>query len=693
MPLRARVLASTAAALLPLLAGLGCAHRQPLPIPDTPQVRKVAVNGNDQIRRKPILDALGTQRTAWWARGVPLRRYWVALDRDLVEQDQQRLLRFYEDHGFFDARAPGVYTEYVGRKHKGHPDDAPQRWVDVTFSVEEGERSIVRDVTFAGHERLPPNLLSNLARRRGLAAGDAFELAAQEAEREAMERVLQHNGYAYAAVRRRAEAWPHDLAVDLSYTFAPGIPARFGAVTIVGLDRIPEKRVRREIRIDEGERYSISRLQRLQGDVFGMGVFSMVTVTPDLSDPTAEVVPVEVTVRESKPASFKLGVGVGLERGRDDAHVSFDFAHKNVFGQLIQLRSYNRFGWAVVPDALSPVSNGPIVEGNLELTEPTPLRALSLWQHAGFEVDLESGYKYLSPSVAIGLDVRLHRTLSAGLSYNYEFFWLYWTDATLFDPDNVEDVPEVDTDGTYNLSYLEQTLTWDARDDPLNTSRGAFARFAIAEAGGFLGGGFDYVKLAWEVRGYIDPVPRKLVLGIRAQAGWIIPWGDTESAPLTQRFTAGGSGSVRGWGRDQLGPRVEPETCDGGGSCFPEDLEPLDEDAEACARRGCRPIATGGHLYLVGGPEIRAYIIPLGKMQIGFAAFLDIGQVWQDETAFSLGDLMYSTGIGPRLRTSFGTFRFDVAFRLNRTDAEKAGTTGIYTDPMVLAHFGFSEAF
>ena len=672
MPLRSVHAALLLGSVVTLLTTAGCAHRQPLPIPTKPQVASVRVQGAKQIRQLKVRDALGTRATPWWARilGTGTRRYWIQLNRDLVLEDQTRLERFYEDHGHFDAQCVGLYTRYKGKK----VGDG-RRWAVVTFTVKEGPQSAVRQVDLLGVEHLDPQLLTRLSRRIALTAGQPFSLPQQEQDRTAIERALAENGHAYARVERRADAYPEEQAVDLTYRAEPGIACRFGAVTLDGLDRVPRKRVAREVRIEAGDPYSLTKLQKLQADLFGMGVFSMVTVTPDRSDESQETVPVHVTVREAKPISIKLGFGLGMERGRDDFHTSVGFSHSNVFRLLWQLQANVRGGVAFVPDLLSSDAIGPVVEADLQLTQPLPIRPLTLWERAGFEVDVESGYKFISPSVSVGLNLRIHRKLSAGIAYHYEFFWLYSQEESLSELTTYE-MPELDTDSKYNLSYLEQHLTWDARDDPVTTSRGAYARFSVAEAGGFLSGGFDYVKLSWEVRGFIDPVPKTLVLAAHVQAGWILPWGDTSAAPLSQRFKIGGSGTVRAWGRDSLGPRYYPESDDEGIGCGSADASEGDCDA----------IPLGGHLTLFGGPEIRAYFIRAGKAKLGLAVFFDAGRVWEDEGSFDLADLMLSTGLGPRLVTKFGTFRLDVGFRLNSDDE-------FADDSMWALHFGFSEAF
>jgi outer membrane protein assembly factor BamA len=649
--------------------GLGCAHRQVLPIPTTPQVKQVKVDGAKQIPKRQARDALGTRQTPWWALGVGTRRFWVPLDRDLVLQDQERLVRFYEAMGFFEARCPSVFTEYAG-KEVGEG----RRWAIVTFTVDEGPRAVVRTVDLVGIDDLDPALRGQLAGAARLSSGDAFELPRHEDDRAALQRLLTENGHAHAQVERRADAYPEEGVVDLTYTVTPGPVCRYGKILLLGLRTVPRKRVEKEVRISEGERYSTAALRELQADLFGLGVFSVVTVTPDLKDPTDDVIGVQVSMRESRPISIKFGGGIGLERGRDDAHISFTLTHHNLFGKLVQLYSQNKFGWAVVPGITRPKSHGPIGQGELELLEPTPLIWLRLRQRVRFEADVESGYSYLSPQVSVGTDFRLHRRLSVGIGYNFELFWLYQQDPELFNEQLRRRVPEIDVDGLYTLSYLDQHLTWDVRNDPLFTTRGALVNFSVAEAG--LGGSFEYLRFHVDLRGYIDPIPKMLIFALRLQGGLIHPLGDTESAPLSQRFKLGGSSSIRGWTRDLLGPRYYPLTCESGDPC----------GSDSCGRRECDPYPTGGHVMLAGGPEVRFFPLAIQSWRFGGAAFLDVGRVWSSPEQFSLQSLMWSVGGGLRVVSPVGTIRLDAAGRLN--------TASMFADdPMFLIHFGLSEAF
>ena len=105
----------------------------------------------------------------------------------------------------------------------------------------------------------------------------------------------------------------------------------------------------------------------------------------------------------------------------------------------------------------------------------------------------------------------------------------------------------------------------------------------------------------------------------------------TGDVPDFQRFYAGGSNSVRGWGLNQLGPR------DSVGNL------------------------TGGRSLLEGSVELRLRAFA----DLGAAFFLDAGNVGTRHGAFAPSDLRWSTGAGLRYLTPVGPLRIDLAYRMS----------------------------
>jgi translocation and assembly module TamA len=103
------------------------------------------------------------------------------------------------------------------------------------------------------------------------------------------------------------------------------------------------------------------------------------------------------------------------------------------------------------------------------------------------------------------------------------------------------------------------------------------------------------------------------------------------SLPPDQRFYAGGSGTVRGFRYQSVGPQ------------FPDG----------------KP--TGGTAVSAGSVEFRQRIFD----HYGVAAFVDAGQVTANGSPFS-GTWRVGAGVGARYYTSIGPIRLDVAIPLNR---------------------------
>src|SRR6185503_8220310 len=96
---------------------------------------------------------------------------------------------------------------------------------------------------------------------------------------------------------------------------------------------------------------------------------------------------------------------------------------------------------------------------------------------------------------------------------------------------------------------------------------GAYALLDVHEAGGPVGGDYDYVRSTLDLRAY-RPVLRlfgttpRLVLAGRIGGGVIDPYEDhlVDGVPLEERLYLGGSSTVRGWTENHLGP-LGPLPC------------------------------------------------------------------------------------------------------------------------------------
>jgi translocation and assembly module TamA len=205
------------------------------------------------------------------------------------------------------------------------------------------------------------------------------------------------------------------------------------------------------------------------------------------------------------------------------------------------------------------------------------------------------------------------------------------------------------------LAFLEQRLTYDLRDNSLEPTRGVFLALSLQEGTRYLGGGYDYLRLLPEVRGYVPIGP--VVVAARVQAGILTPFG-AEGSSVLSRFFLGGSTTERGFGNRQLSPSFV--------ACRYRDR--ATQACQTAAQAGQAPgtdvtlvLPIGGNAMLGANLEVR---IPL-PANFGLVVFADAGEVTPDLRDLRLDGINVAVGLGVRYRTVFGPVRLDVAWRAN----------------------------
>ncbi len=631
------------AGLLGLLSG--CAHKKV----QGEWVRQVHFDGNEvKGFENPTNDAVlsdameqkhGLRPTFFRPRQDVSR-----LDRALLSEDGRRLETFYAHHGYFNAEVDGwvLKRPTVREKRRLKP-------VNVRGIVRPREPSVVESITLDG---VPPGPLYNILRDRiELKKGDIFELEAYQRGVSAIRMDLQERSYAYAKVDGHVEVDPHSQQVRIAVTVQRGPACRFGPVQVTGAKKVPKKRL--EIDVVEGEPYHLSTLEATRRKLFALRVFRLVNVTPDLSDPTRTTIPVKVELREAKTKSVRLGLIASYESGKLSSGASAVYEDWNLFRQLwtFQQEVYAGIGYT---DTVAPIAS---IKGTVNFHN-FPVRGLDFLQSGGAEQALEIGYQRRSasynPSIAwVGWE---RHVLSVGYRLKFTDYVFTSEDVRAAlaaeEDDNVLEDP-------YLLSILEQSWTYEGRNDPFSPSRGWYWTLQFSEAGGPFGGDYGFFRVAGEIRTYRSIVrlggwDPNVVVAARLGAGVELPYSaeGKGAVPLDERFFLGGGDTVRGWGYQRLGPRISTSDT-----------------------------AEGGLIRAFGSLELRKELL----WGVSAAGFVDAGRLWDDFGALNAKDIQWTVGGGARYRSVAGPLRLDLGVRL--------GEDPYGDNPRVTLHFGLGEAF
>jgi outer membrane protein insertion porin family len=610
-----------------LLAGLslavgGCKEE------GTVTVRSITFKGVTAVDESQLRSALATRKSS----RLPWGRKFL-FDRSRLDADLQRIVAFYADRGYPDARVTGVDVKLNDEKDE----------VQVTLTVAEGEPVLVTSVDFVGFGVIPPGHLDVLRKRIPLKVGRARDRQEVVASRELAINELRDHGYPYGKVSVNESGSARAVAV--TFTADPGPLAHFGPVEIVGNKTVSDRVIRRQLTIKPGDLYRRSVIQDTQGRLYAMALFQFVNI--ETLDPEREETDVRtrVTVAEGKHQRFNLGVGYGTE---EKARVDGDYHHVNFLGGA---RSAGvRARWSSLDRGI-----------RVDFTQPymfTP--------HFSFGAEGQQWYTFTPAyqSTVTGgkltLTHRSSRQTSWSASIVNERDSSSIADAVLGDPKLRTDLIRLGLDPTTNrqegtLNAVDFDLQRSTADSLLNASRGYQLAVHAESAGKIIPGTFSYNSITADGRHYA-PVGRRLVVAHHLQLGAIDPTAGGH-VPFAKKYFLGGASSIRGWGRYEVSPLSESG------------------------------LPIGGNSLLAASSELRAAL----RGALGGVAFLDAGNVWATARAIDLKDLRYAVGIGLRYQTAVGPVRFDFGYQLNPIDGLLVNGT-----PQVRPwriHFSIGQAF
>ncbi len=424
----------------------------------------------------------------------------------------------------------------------------------------------------------------------------------------AIAQAMQEKGFPLARMVDRTVTVDRDTkTMAVRYRLDPGPPGRFGAVTVSGNDTVSERYVLRRLPWVYGDPADVRRLEQGRLALVGTGLFARVAVAFDDAVGPDGLIPITVTLVERDRRSIGAGVSASTSEGLGS---SAFWTHRNVLGGAEQLRLEGRFGE---------------VETGVGSTFSIPdvfLNDQDLIFRAGFFERSTDGFD----STSLTFDGHFERRVTPVLSFDY---------GLSFERSRIEDDGDEDM---FTLVGIPIGARIDTADDLLNPTRGSRTRLVFTPYLETLGSTQSfYATTARHSRYWSLDTEGTFILAGRASIASIVG-ASTENLPADKRLYSGGSGSVRGYELQSVGP-----------------LDTVDE-----------PL--GGRSLLEGSLELRWRAFG----DFGLVPFFDVGQVYDQEFPELDQELQWAAGIGLRYFTAIGPVRADIAFPLNPRDSDDA---------------------
>ncbi len=657
---------------------------------ERPLITAVDVRGVKSVDRDLLSNGIVTQptkcRQILYAPFCMLSKAPVLAERHYLDaaelrRDVLRIRLFYWRRGYRDARVT-ARTERSGdgvRVIIDINEEAPTRITQL---------DVVQEDSALTRQQLTPLI--------PLKAGDPLDLIQLDSAALRVREMLWNEGYPDARVVVDTSQVSNEANEGpVTLRLIPGPLVMVTDIVIAGTAKVQASTVRQLLHLKPGSRYRRHDVLQSQRDLYMSGLFDNVELgTGDDRDSARTLV---VRVNEAPLNRLELRGGATTA---DFVQVQAELTRQHVLGGARRLTLRGTLSNLLANQlngrgAFYDVTNGAPADERAPFLRPTWSASVEVLQPWAFGPRNQIGVSVFThrrsqpgivtergrgASAAVSRDVS--DRASATVSYTFETTQIEASDVYFCVSVGLCIDEAIDAvSGRNRLASLSGVYQLDTSDDPFEPTMGWRARGELEHASAVLASDFGFNRANAFVTRY-GRVGAGSVLAARIRAGWVRPLASTNrrlgandpnADPIVhprKSFFSGGSRSVRGYGENQLGPRVL--TIDPGrlldttlaSPCTAATIASGDCDPNIAGLRAnaFQPRPLGGTAIAEANVELR---FPLQRSygMVG-AVFLDAAIV--GTARFT--DLLRSTaaltpGFGVRMDTPVGPVRFDVGIR------------------------------
>jgi translocation and assembly module TamA len=536
----------------------------------------------------------------------------AAMIRARLTADGELMQRVLASEGYYDA----VVDTRIDRGEREEGQEGQQgqrRSITAVIDVKPGKRYTLADIIINAGPTVPPTLIAD---NFPLAVGEPIVAQRIQGAEAAIALKLPQEGYPFAKVGQR------DILLDGAtgdgvYTLPVDIGkrSRFGGIETTGDLAFDAEHVEVLARFKRGDLYDSRMVDDLRQALVATGLFATVAAEPqptgESADDDTEYVTMLVTQQAGPPRTLAASAGYGTGEG---IRLEGSWTHRNLFPPEGALTFRGVLGTQEQGiGATLRRSNAGRRDRTMELVT---------------EVKRSNYDAFNAITGRVGVRVSYDSTPI----WQKKFTYAYGAELIATREDDYDFTTGARSYDFYTILGLTGQVGMDRTDSLLDPTKG-FRITSLIQPEGSLAGRFSpYARLRTDVSGYY-PVTDSIVVAGRVRVGSILGAARERLAP-SRRFYAGGGGSVRGFGYQELGPK-DPNNDPIGGRSVAEAA------FEARYRFG----------------------------NFGVVGFVDAGQVYRS-SAPTFQNLRFGAGIGARYYTNFGPMRFDIATPIGRKPGE-----------------------
>jgi len=540
--------------------------------------------------------------------------------------DEETIKSYYQDRGYVRFSMDSTQVTIT-------PD---KKDIYITMNITEGEKYLVNEISLAGTLVVPEDELRKLIL---IKSGDVFSRNKMIDTKNLMTRRLGNEGYAFAKVNVIPKINDETLQVELAYFIDPGKKVYVNRISFSGNYKTNDEVLRREVRLMEGGELSNDKLERSKIRLQRLPYIEEVVVSKDPVPGTADLVDININIKERMSGSFNIGAGFSQTQGFV-FNLGLTMDNLNGTGENLVLNFNNDQANKVYSVAFTdPYHTIDGISRTISMSyreRDAAAADISNYFENSYGVNLSYGIpltEYDRLRIGVGYEATDILRGTTNVAADVDAFLKEYTDGSI----NANGEPDKATIDSYTLLA---SFSHDTRNRTIfattGNSQSVSLDFTLPNSD------VEYYKITYQNKFYF-PINRSVTTLVRTDIAYGDGYGDNKSYPFFQRFYAGGLRTVRGFDSNSLGPRDVVTD---------------------------RPI--GGDIRTVASAEV---IFPVPFMEkapssVRLSSFYDIGNVFlKDQGGFDSNELRSSVGVSFVWLAPIGPLRFSWA----RTLEEKEG--------------------
>ena len=557
-----------------------------------------------------------------------------------LQADLETLRSYYLDRGYINFNIESTQVAIT-------PD---KKDIYVTINVKEGGIYRLNKVKLTGNLVVKPDEMIKLVT---VGPHEIFSRRNATETSKAIQDRLGDEGYAFANVNMVPEIHEENKTVDMAFFVDPGKRAYVRRINFSGNTKTRDEVLRREMRQMESSWASSSKIERSKTRLERLGYFESVNVETPPVPGTSDHMDVNYTVTEKSSGNISAGIGFSQTQG---IVLNANLSQDNVFGsgKRVSLAFNNsdyltsyQFGF------LNPyfTVDGINLSYNLSYTD-RDARQVNISNYTT---------RIVNAGLDLGIPLNEFDQLRFGLDFKHTKLKLADDSSDeinefVYGQGGTQDSPTKNANGDNFLTFAPSIgWTHDTLNKAIFPTKGGQQRLSglitlpgVSE--------LQYYKINYKHQEYF-PLSSDFTFRLQADIGYGGGYGDTEGLPFFENYYGGGTGSVRGFKNNTLGPRDSND-------------DPF-----------------GGSTKIVGSAELFFPVPFLSDVKsVRLGSFFDAGSIQND---FNIR-MKYSVGISGEWLSPFGALSVSAALPLN---ANTDSTNSNQNDQKEIFQFNFGQNF